>query len=178
MKEKFFPLQIIDNFFRYPDKVVKKASSLKFNNESEFLHKKDEKFFNETITKMLCLSFDLKSCSLNWENVHSYFKKIKSNKQEITNYSKIEYPLVAVIFLTKKPKIKSNITFYKKEKNKFTESVIINNNYNRLVLFDGNDFHKINIDSDKKEELVLIFKLHKIMSSSFFPLQRMESREI
>jgi len=176
MKEKFFPLQVIDNFFRYPDKLVKKANSLKFKDESNPLHKKDKQFFNETIAKMLSLSFDYKACSVNWENAHSCFKKINSNKQKITNYSKIEYPLIGVIFLTKKPKIKSNITFYKKEKNKFIESVIVSNNYNRLVLFDGNDFHKIN--SDKKEELVLIFKINKIMSTSFFPLQRMKSRGI
>ena len=58
----------------------------------------------------------------------------------------------------------------------YNESVRFNNIYNRLITYNGNDYHKCNsFYTGQKERLTLVFFVRQIRSSSFFPIQRINA---
>jgi len=230
--EKYFPIQVTDNFFDNPKEVVKFANSLNFQNaqngfwpgvRTESLHQNNYAFFNSFLIKLFSLIFDFKQTKVNWDNVEMYFQKTypfdSKNKNNILNTGLIhqdgDYPLVGLVYLTenadlesgtsimiptKKVKDHSKIktSLYKKPRSKWTEEDLnkyekliidsnknfeehlkINNKFNRLIMYNGNDFHKCNsFFTGKKERLTLVFFIRQIQSSSFFPLQRAKIKTI
>ncbi len=58
----------------------------------------------------------------------------------------------------------------------YNESVRFNNIYNRLIAYNGNEYHKCNsFYTGEKERLTLIFFVRRIQSTAFFPLQRLNA---
>lgn len=61
----------------------------------------------------------------------------------------------------------------------FEETLKVNNVFNRLVAYNGLDFHGANNFMAKKDEerLTLVFFIHTIQASGFFPIQRMNNHK-
>ena len=58
----------------------------------------------------------------------------------------------------------------------FEETIKFNNIYNRLIAYDGNDYHKCNsFYTGQKERLTLVFFVRTIKSNNFYPIQRVSS---
>lgn len=225
---KYFPIQIVDDFFDNPDEIVKFANSLKFKRDkfgdwpgerTDYLHNIDKTFFNEFLGKVLALSFDYKYHNITWENVQLSFQKTKpidiKNKNNILNRGLIhrdgDYPLVGLVYLNKNAdpesgtsifNLKNNIAepstkkikqeIYSKkfnelknkdfenlkkllttDQNSYYETCRVNNIYNRLFAYDGNNYHRANsFFTGEEERLTLVFFIKQINSSVFFPAQR------
>lgn len=58
----------------------------------------------------------------------------------------------------------------------FEETIRFNNIYNRLIAYDGSDYHKCNsFYTGQKERLTLVFFVRTIKSNNFYPIQRISS---
>jgi len=58
----------------------------------------------------------------------------------------------------------------------FNETTRFNNVYNRLITYNGNEYHKCNsFFTGEKERLTLVFFVGQIQSSSFYPIQKLNS---
>jgi len=168
---KYFPIQIVDNFFSDPDKIVDFANSLKFKKNktgdwpgerTDYLHNIDKKFFNEFLSKVLSLNFDYKYHKITWENVELTFQKTKpldpSNKNSILNEGLVhvdgDFPLVGLVYLTKDADPDSGTSIFELKKdckplnNTKTKRKIYSKHHNKLNNKDYNELKKL-IKNDK-----------------------------
>ena len=129
---KNFPVSVVDNFFSNPNKVVKFAKSLTYNQSNgfypgkrtELIHKVNYDFFSNTILKVLSLFFDLNTTPLSFNNTAMQFQKIqpfnKKEKNHILNKGLIHQDtnntLAGVIYLNKKPDLNSGTSIYQEIK--------------------------------------------------------------
>lgn len=62
----------------------------------------------------------------------------------------------------------------------FEETLKVNNVFNRLVSYNGNDFHGANnfMANKEEEKLILVFFIGGIKASGFYPIQRMNNQKI
>jgi hypothetical protein len=139
--EILFPLQVVDNFFDNPKKIIKFANSLEYKNEtgefpgvrSELLNKIDYNFFNQLMIRILSLFFDLGHTRVEWKHTQAFFQKTypfdPKQKDHILNQGIIhqdgDYPFVGLIYLTEDAYINSGTSIFSriKKDNKFIYSL-------------------------------------------------------
>ena len=147
MKNKFFPTQVVDDFFEDPKKIVKFAKTLKYYKgpdgkwpgvRSAGLHDVNYKFFNSVLNKIFSLSFDYNNHKVLWKDTQMYFHKTYPydpiNKNNILNQGLVHcdgnQPLVGLIYLTEGADLESGTSIMsqvKKYSNK--RAAELSNNY-------------------------------------------------
>jgi hypothetical protein len=127
MKNKFFPTQVVDNFFEEPKKIVKFAKTLKYKKgpfgrwpglRSDALHDVNYNFFNSVLNKILSLSFDFNTHQVVWKDTQMFFQKTypydPKNKNSIINQGLVHcdgnQPIVGLVYLTEGADIESGTT--------------------------------------------------------------------
>ena len=138
-------VQIIDNFFEDPDKIVKWANTLSYKKDIKkrwpgkrccvceiALHNEDNNFVKKFIEKILSIKYP--NNKVNCEGIEIYFQKIKPIPG-IGVIHKDDMALAGLIYLTKDANLNSGTSIFNDASK---ETINISNVYNRLIMYDGN----------------------------------------
>ena len=157
---------IIDNFYKYPDKVRKYALKQKYTphmsiyktmyNNPSFIYE-NHRHFVKDLEKIESKHIDTSIWNQNVsKESNGYFQYLTKNDNPIIHTDTSLRSLI--VYLSKTPASNSGITFYKhKSTNQFKEQKNISNDvknknawvshfdcknvYNRAIIFDGNMYH-------------------------------------
>jgi hypothetical protein len=150
-----FPLVILDNFFKDPDKIKEFALQQEFKTfeeanypglRTECLSKIHPKFFSEIIEKFFCIYYDLALENITFK-ASAYFqlvdKKYNSGWVHQDNTQKVS----SIIFLSKNPPLNSGTSIYKLKDNILIPNISSEDKW-KYYISKGQD----NILKQKKDE--------------------------
>lgn len=139
---------IIENFYEDPDKVREYALQQIYNYSPDYPGKRCASYYPnhihsalKTILSPYFSNVNVQTGSFNGEfqittkNDVSWIHQDKSNATDQTT-------IAGVCFLTPNPPLDSGTIFFEKDlKNDYIQTDMINNKYNRLILFNGHIHH-------------------------------------
>ena len=162
-------LQIVNNFFEDPDNVVKWANTLSYEKDIKkrwpgkrciALHNEDNNFVQKFIQKILSIKYPNNKVSC--EGLEIYFQKIKPIPG-MGVIHKDNMALVGLVYLTKDANLNSGTSIFN---DAGKETINISNVYNRLIMYDGNPFHRANyFSTGQTERLTLVWFLKNLYES-------------
>jgi|TARA_R100000027_G_C2186134_1_gene75462 hypothetical protein len=158
-----FPTIVVDNFFTDVNKIINLSKTFEYlppkENEdwigfrTESIHLKEYELFNSIILKVLNCFFYNKNVSYNNSFIH--FHKITPEclkNSKLTDFHQdSDVKLAGVIYLNSNG-IENGTTIFK-EKNQ--KQIIISNDINTLVCYDGSKYHGPTTLDVKKERLTM-----------------------
>lgn len=143
---------VIENFYEDPDKVRAYALQQKYVYENQHYPGKRSinMYYTETIHNTLkrILAPYYSNIKINKGSSHGEFQITNKNDKSWIHQDKIEIDMsktiiVGICYLTPNAPLDSGTIFFEKNyNNEYLQSDIINNKYNRLILFNG-DLHHI-----------------------------------
>ena len=165
------PTVIIENFFKNVDEIISLSKKLKFTAptsvenwpglRTESLHHNHHDLFNNIIGKILSNYFP--NTKINFSNSSIFFHKFKPGDYVKTHfhYDK-NFEIAAVIYLSF-GNIETGTTLFNKKREK---QIIMGNDFNTLICYDGRKYHGASTLNLKKERLTLniFIKNIKILS--------------
>lgn len=166
-------VQIIDNFFEDPDKIVKWANTLSYKKDIKkrwpgkrccvceiALHNEDNNFVKKFIEKILSIKYP--NNKVNCEGIEIYFQKIEPIPG-VGVIHKDDMALAGLIYLTKDANLNSGTSIFNDASK---ETINISNVYNRLIMYDGNPFHRANhFHTGQNERLTLVWFIKNLYES-------------
>ena len=214
----FYPITIVDNFYKDPDEVRKLALAQTYypaseldNSEGIFPGKRthelgsiDSDFFRYSVDKLIGVFHDYSTQTVKW-NISNKFQLIDASYDSDWIHSDVGCMFAAIIYLTPNAPLTAGTSIYQPNSNfdkriyeqlnhekfelykankyteskntinnMFTETVRVNNVYNRLLVYEAEQFHgghgffgHNNIDS----RLTQIFFI-KTLDTDSYPLKR------
>ena len=164
------PTIVVDNFFKNINEIIKLSKKFKYfppkkeehwvGLRTESLHINNYKLFNFIILKILNFYFPTKN--ITYKNSFIYFHKLmpgcKKSNGETHYHTDSNVKLAGIIYLTCGDR-KSGTTLFNKQKKK---QVVISNDFNTLVCYEGSKFHGPTILNVNKERLTMNIFIKKI----------------
>tara|TARA_R100001143_G_C3329147_1_gene118578 strand:+ start:380 stop:892 length:513 start_codon:yes stop_codon:yes gene_type:complete len=164
------PTIVVDNFFENVNEVIKLSKKIKYSPprkeeywvglRTESLHINHYKLFNSIISKVLDSYFPYKNPQ--YENSAICFHKLlpgcKKSNDKTRYHQDSNVKLAGIIYLSCGDR-KSGTTLFNKQKKK---QIVISNDFNTLVCYDGSKLHGPTILKVNKERLTMNIFIKKI----------------
>ena len=160
-----WPTLIVDNFFDDPDKIINFSKQLNYKRSEDHhwpgtrspqLDKVDKPFFDWSTKKIMMLLFPMNIEQIKWSAIQ-HFQKIPYKTYGKSGWIHRDYTDKKRKFFKDLKAPSSQEQWRKKANNAFEKSVDLHSNFNRLVLFDGHQWHGAeNYGTEKEDRLTLI----------------------
>tara|TARA_R100001163_G_C4964522_1_gene126971 strand:- start:172 stop:681 length:510 start_codon:yes stop_codon:yes gene_type:complete len=157
------PTIVVDNFFENIDEIIKLSKQYEYNppKKEEFwvgfrtksLHIDNKELFHSVISKIL--SYYFPDENVRYYNSYIYFHKLtpkcKKTKGKTHYHQDHGFRIAGVVYLNN-GHIENGTTIFNKKKKK---QIIISNDLNTLVCYEGSKFHGPTTLNVKKERLTM-----------------------
>ena len=167
---------IQDNFFDNPDTIRNFALSLDYSPRkpnqffegvrSKPLHLLDKNLYNDICSKIIKIYYDYK----NYEFEASvFFHKTREQDKKDTQWTndkihKDKAITAGIIYLTPNAPVNCGTQTYTKVKNQFVPDIIMGNKYNRLIIYNAQEYHSASnfFGENNQSRMCVLFFLEKI----------------
>ena len=165
------PTVIIENFFKNVDEIISLSKKFKFKPptsvenwpglRTQSLHHNNHDLFNDIIGRILSNYFPNKKIKFSDSSI--FFHKFNAGDQAKTHFHyDVGFEIAAVIYLSL-GNIETGTTLFNKKREK---QIIMGNDFNTLICYDGRKYHGASTLNLKKERLTLNIFIKNIEISS------------
>jgi hypothetical protein len=208
--DKFRKFALNQSYYTVKDFSNFKGNSTFPGWRSKDLREINVDIFNQIFSKVVSIFHPGDYDQVNWE-IESYFQSVPSKFQEGVIHHDHNTLLAGILYLNPKPKVNSGTCLFKKNDlfnendfvsgtlqndyrkgvttpdirhhEMFTETMNVENIYNRIILYEGHEFHKANNffgTSIEDSRLTLVFFVKNINANKAFsvPKNRINSFQI